>query len=187
MEILPDTTLFYDIVGLLNEKFQISDEPVMLIMVYVFFTADWRRERERERERERALADPGGHGFVRSVPSANKKNFRGSHSTPQTPGYSAVVNKPRIFPSHTLSDLPTQRIALLSKQTSRSVTLRLKGLILPKILSLMPFQTRTTFVHLQNTSEDLFDEIWELSVPPLHKWVTLEKVHQEIINNSWAV
>jgi len=31
----------------------------------------------------------------------------------------------------------------------------------------MSFQTSTTFVHLQNTNEDLFDEIGELSVPPL--------------------
>ncbi len=27
----------------------------------------------------------------------------------------------------------------------------------------MLFQTHKTFVHLQNTNEDIFDEIWELS------------------------
>ncbi len=30
----------------------------------------------------------------------------------------------------------------------------------------MSFQTRETFVHLQNTNEDISDEIWELSDPP---------------------
>jgi len=30
----------------------------------------------------------------------------------------------------------------------------------------MSFQTRKTFVHLQNTNEDICDEIGELSVPP---------------------
>ncbi len=30
----------------------------------------------------------------------------------------------------------------------------------------MLFQTRKTFVHLQNTNEDIFDEIQELSDPP---------------------
>ncbi len=29
----------------------------------------------------------------------------------------------------------------------------------------MSFQTRKTFVHLQNTNEDIFDEIRELSDP----------------------
>ncbi len=28
------------------------------------------------------------------------------------------------------------------------------------------FQTRKTFVHLQNTNEDIFDEIQEISDPP---------------------
>ncbi len=31
----------------------------------------------------------------------------------------------------------------------------------------MLLQTHKTFVHLQNTNEDVFDEIWELSDPPL--------------------
>ncbi len=30
----------------------------------------------------------------------------------------------------------------------------------------MPFQTRKSFVHIQNTNEDLYNEISELSVPP---------------------
>ncbi len=30
----------------------------------------------------------------------------------------------------------------------------------------MLFQTRKTFVHLQNTNEDIFDEIQGLSDPP---------------------
>ncbi len=29
----------------------------------------------------------------------------------------------------------------------------------------MLFQTRKTFVHLQNTDYDIFDEIWQLSDP----------------------
>ncbi len=33
------------------------------------------------------------------------------------------------------------------------------------LLTLMSFQTRKTFVHLQNTNEDIFDEIKELSDP----------------------
>jgi len=45
----------------------------------------------------------------------------------------------------------------------------IKGLVHPKmkILSLIthPFQARKTFVLLQNINEDIFDEIWELSVP----------------------
>ncbi len=31
----------------------------------------------------------------------------------------------------------------------------------------MSFQTRKTFVHLQNTNEDIFDAIRELSGPPI--------------------
>ncbi len=31
----------------------------------------------------------------------------------------------------------------------------------------MSFQTHKTFVHLQNTNEDIFDEIRELSDPPI--------------------
>ncbi len=31
----------------------------------------------------------------------------------------------------------------------------------------MSFQTHKTFVHLQNTNEDIFDGIWELSDPPI--------------------
>ncbi len=31
----------------------------------------------------------------------------------------------------------------------------------------MSFQTRKTFVHLRNTNEDIFDEFWELSDPPI--------------------
>ncbi len=30
----------------------------------------------------------------------------------------------------------------------------------------MSFQTRKTFIHIQNTNFDIFDEIWELSVSP---------------------
>ncbi len=30
----------------------------------------------------------------------------------------------------------------------------------------MSFQTRKDFAHLQNTIQDIFDEIWELSDPP---------------------
>ncbi len=30
----------------------------------------------------------------------------------------------------------------------------------------MSFQTRKTFVHIQNTNEDICDEIWEVSDPP---------------------
>ncbi len=29
----------------------------------------------------------------------------------------------------------------------------------------MSFQTNKTFIYLQNTNEDIFDEIWELSDP----------------------
>ncbi len=32
-----------------------------------------------------------------------------------------------------------------------------------QLLTLMLFQTHKTFVHLQNTNEDISDEIWELS------------------------
>ncbi len=48
----------------------------------------------------------------------------------------------------------------------------IKGLVHPKmkilslITPLMLLQTHKTFVHLQNTNEDVFDEIWELSDPP---------------------
>jgi len=48
----------------------------------------------------------------------------------------------------------------------------------------MSFQTHKTFVHPQNTSEDLFDEIWEFSVPPLTATtdtLMLQKVHNEIV------
>ncbi len=31
----------------------------------------------------------------------------------------------------------------------------------------MSFQTRTISVHLQNTNEDIFDEIWDLSDRPI--------------------
>ncbi len=31
----------------------------------------------------------------------------------------------------------------------------------------MTFQTHKTFVHLQNTNEDIFGEIWELSDPAI--------------------
>jgi len=51
----------------------------------------------------------------------------------------------------------------------------------------------SSFVHLWNTNEDIFDEIWEISVPP-HIYATdtlmLLKVHKEIvklIHMNWAV
>ncbi len=31
----------------------------------------------------------------------------------------------------------------------------------------MSFQTRKAFVHLRNTNYDIFDELWELSDPPI--------------------
>ncbi len=31
----------------------------------------------------------------------------------------------------------------------------------------MSFQTHKTSIHLQNTNEDIFDEFWELSDPPI--------------------
>ncbi len=36
----------------------------------------------------------------------------------------------------------------------------------------MSFQTRKTFVHLWNTNDDIFDEIWELSDPPIDSKAT---------------
>jgi len=53
-----------------------------------------------------------------------------------------------------------------------------------QLLSLMSFQTHKTFIHFQNTNEDLSDEIWELSVPPYASTpvpLTLQKVHKEIV------
>jgi len=49
----------------------------------------------------------------------------------------------------------------------------------------MSFQTFKTFVHFWDTSEDLFDEIQELSVPPLTVYstttLTPQRVHKEIV------
>ncbi len=36
-----------------------------------------------------------------------------------------------------------------------------------KLLILVSFQTRKTSVHLQNTNQDIFDGIWQLSDPPI--------------------
>ncbi len=47
---------------------------------------------------------------------------------------------------------------------SHSCAVVFKGILHPKI-TLMSFQTRKIFVHLWNTNEDIFDEIWELSDP----------------------
>jgi len=48
----------------------------------------------------------------------------------------------------------------------------------------MSFQTSKSFVHLQNTNEDLFDEKDHHSVPPLTAFatttLTLQKVNKEI-------
>jgi len=38
--------------------------------------------------------------------------------------------------------------------------------------SLMSYQTRKTFIHLRYSNEDLFNEIWEFSVPPLKAYAT---------------
>ncbi len=35
------------------------------------------------------------------------------------------------------------------------------------LITLMSFQTGKTFVNLRNTNEDIFDEFWVLSDPPL--------------------
>jgi len=65
-----------------------------------------------------------------------------------------------------------------------------KGLVHSKIkmlLTLMLFQTHKTFIYLQITNKDLFDEIWELSVP---SYLRLQKVYKEIsklIHMNWAV
>ncbi len=32
----------------------------------------------------------------------------------------------------------------------------------------MSFQICKTFVHLRNTNQDIFDEFWDLSDPPIH-------------------
>ncbi len=49
----------------------------------------------------------------------------------------------------------------------------------------MSFQTRNTFVHLWNTNEDMFDEIRELSDPPIDSKATdtfeAQKDSKEII------
>ena len=33
----------------------------------------------------------------------------------------------------------------------------------------MSFQTCKTFIHLQNTNEDIFDEIWDVSEPAIDR------------------
>jgi len=39
-----------------------------------------------------------------------------------------------------------------------------------------------TFVQFQNTNEDFYDEIWEISAPPLTQLLlTLQKVHQDTV------
>ncbi len=47
----------------------------------------------------------------------------------------------------------------------------------------MSFQTRKTFVHLQNTNYYIFDEFWELSDPPIDNKVsnTIKVQKQDII------
>jgi len=42
-------------------------------------------------------------------------------------------------------------------------------------------KTHKTFVHFQNTNEDLFDEILEISGPPATTTLTLQKVCKEIV------
>ncbi len=49
----------------------------------------------------------------------------------------------------------------------------------------MSFQTRKTFVHLQNTNYDIFDEFWELSDPPIDSkdsnTIKVQKRNKDII------
>jgi len=71
-------------------------------------------------------------------------------------------------------------------------TFNFKGLVHPKkkktkhqSLTLMSFQTRKAFIHLQNTNEDILNEIRGISVLPLIVHTTtslsLQKVHKEIV------
>ncbi len=55
-------------------------------------------------------------------------------------------------------------------------TRRGKNLILSCLLTLISFQTHKTFVHLQNTNEDIFNEIRQFSDTPLtvHTTTTLK-------------
>jgi len=49
----------------------------------------------------------------------------------------------------------------------------------------MSFQVPKSFVHLGNTNEYLFDEIWGISVPPFDSYTAetlmLQKVYKEIV------
>ncbi len=49
----------------------------------------------------------------------------------------------------------------------------------------MSFQTCKTFVHLQNTNSNIFDEFWELSDPPIDNkdpnTIKAQKLSKDII------
>jgi len=85
MEILPDTTLFYDIVGLLNEKFQISDRTSHadhgLRFLHSRLTT---RERESERNPQRWLT-PEVMALSALFPPLTKKKTSEGHIPPHRP------------------------------------------------------------------------------------------------------
>lgn len=46
----------------------------------------------------------------------------------------------------------------------------------------MPFQTHRTFVHLRNTNEDIFNDTWEIYVPPFTVTKTFKRqVHKGVV------
>jgi len=74
---------------------------------------------------------------------------------------------------HRLDDLfnTCKIVTVKNKQFFFGYTLQSHLLMLVNALkglhTLMWFQTRKTLIHPQNTNEGVFDEIWDLSVPPL--------------------
>ncbi len=65
------------------------------------------------------------------------------------------------------SDQSEKAISLSVSRRRLQKSFYIKGIVYPKmkILTLMSFQTRKTFVHLRNTNYGIFDEIRELSDP----------------------
>jgi len=77
------------------------------------------------------------------------------------------------FPNDRIHDIHDTCITLLSKMSHLYLVLIYRQIylnifkVLVFTLTLMFFQTHMAFVHLWNTNEDFFNEIWELSVLPL--------------------